>query len=398
MKVLNLNLHFYPESIGGATVVAEKLAWGLVQQGHEVTNVFLGLRPGNADFTTQSTPFGRSIGIRNIPHSPSSRFFSPPAASALKELIELVHPDRIFVHAVQHMGIHEVLSDPALREKTTVIAHDAFWMCLQGFRVLPDGSPCNRELNTANCRQCAWFPGLTDNIYSTSRRVLSECRAVVFPSVFLEQSYTALFGSTLPGNFVVQSNPDVAETIIPDALMLPPPAGSAARAAGKKVFGFVGGPGETKGWSLVRAFMERAKESHDEPGGVHVVLFDIGRSTGAPWYPGLQQPGVTIADPFHWSFAGHALSALDVMLMPSRVRESFGLAAREILSLGGGCIIRPSGALAELQGHKGVVVADHDDDDDVDSLLAALAASHDKQRTVWRSTSIDAYVAKLLSV
>ena len=29
MKVLNLNLHFYPESIGGATVVAEKLAWGV---------------------------------------------------------------------------------------------------------------------------------------------------------------------------------------------------------------------------------------------------------------------------------------------------------------------------------------------------------------------------------
>ena len=45
-------------------------------------------------------------------------------------------------------------------------------------------------------------------------------------------------------------------------------------------------------------------------------------------------------------------------------------------------------------------MADHDDDDDddVDSLLAALAASHDKQRAVWHSTSIDAYVAKLLSV
>ncbi len=396
MKVLNLNLHFYPESIGGAAVVAEKLAWGLVQQGHEVTNVFLGLNPGNADFTTQSTPFGRSIGIRNIPHSPSNRFYNPPATSILKEIVDLIQPDRIFVHAAQHMGIHEVLSDPALREKTVVIAHDGFWMCLQGFRMLPDGSPCNRESNAANCRQCAWFPGLTDNIYTASRHILAECRAVVFPSAFLMQSYTALFGPSLPGNFIVQSNPDVAETIIPDTSLLPPPAGSAARAAGKKVFGFVGGPGETKGWGLVRAFIERAKETHDSRGGVHVVLFDSGRSAGLPWYPGMQTPGVTVTDPFHWSFAGHALGALDVMLMPSQVRESFGLAAREILSLGGGCIIRPSGALAELQGHKGVVVAN--EDDGVDSLLASLSANHNQQTTAWRSTSIGAYVAKLLSL
>ena len=83
------------------------------------------------------------------------------------------------------------------------------------------------------------------------------------------------------------------------------------------------------------------------------------------------------------------------MLMPSQVRESFGLAAREILSLGGDCIIRPSGALAELQGHKGVVVADHNDD--VDSLLAALSANHDNQYKRWPNTSIDAYVTKLLS-
>lgn len=41
-------------------------------------------------------------------------------------------------------------------------------------------------------------------------------------------------------------------------------------------------------------------------------------------------------------------------------------------------------------------MADHDDD--VDGLLAALAASHDKPHAAWRSTSIDAYVAKLLSV
>lgn len=396
MKVLNLNLHFYPESIGGAAVVAEKLAWGLVQAGHEVTNVFLSREPWNANFTTQDTPFGRSIGIRNIPHATSNQFYSPSATSTLKEIIDLVRPDRVFVHAVQHMGLHELLSDSALRAKTCIIAHDAYWMCLQGFRVLPDGTPCNLTPNTENCRQCAWFPGLTDNIYTASRRVLAECRAVVFPSAYLQHSYAALFGATLPLNFVIQSNPDIAETVIADRATLPPPAGAAAKEAGQTVFGFVGGPGATKGWELVRAFMKRAKETHADPDGLHVVLYDIGRSSRSPWYPRLRQKGVTIANPFHWSFAGNALSALDVILMPSQVRESFGLAAREMLSLGGDCIIRPSGALAELQGYAGVVVAE--DDDDVDSLLGALATSRNPQRALWPSTSITDYVTKLLSL
>lgn len=395
MKILNLNLHFYPESIGGATVVAEKLAWGLTQAGHQVTNVYLSRHPSDMDFNVQDTPFGRSIGISNIPHSPANRFFNPAATSALKEIIDLVEPDRIFVHAVQHMGVHELLSDPALRAITCVIAHDFYWMCLQGFRNLPDGSHCNLIPNTTSCRQCAWFPGLTDSIYASSRQILTECRAVVFPSDYLYSEYANLLGATAD-NFIVQSNPDMAETIISDSSILPDPAGAAEKRAGKTVFAFVGGPGETKGWGLVREFMQRAEETKDDPDGIHVVLYDIGRSINATWYPGMKRPGVTIAEPFHWSFGRHALGPVDVMLMPSRVRESFGLAAREMLSLGGNSVIRPSGALTEIQNYAGVVVAE--DDDTVDSLIEKLRDSRDQRRQDWPGTLISDYVAKLMSL
>lgn len=395
MRIINLNLHFYPESIGGATVVAEKLAWGLTQAGHEVTNVYLSRHGSDIDFTVQDTPFGRSIGINNIAHSPANRFFNPPATSALKEIVELVEPDRIFVHAVQHMGVHELLSDPALRAITCIIAHDFYWLCLQGFRNLPDGSNCNLTPNATNCRQCAWFPGLTDSIYASSRSILSECRAAIFPSDYLFSQYARLMGE-VPSNFVVQSNPDMAETIIADGATLPDAAGARERRSGKTVFGFVGGPGETKGWGLVRDFIQRAEETSDDPNGIHVVLYDIGRSINASWYPGMNKPGVTIADPFHWSFGRHALGAVDVMLMPSRVRESFGLAAREMLSLGGNCVIRPSGALSEIQDYAGVVVAQ--DDDTVDSLMEKLRNSRDQRRRDWPGTLISDYVAKLMAL
>lgn len=395
MKILNINLHFYPESIGGATVVAEKLAWGLQGAGHDVTNVFLSLPPGNQDFRAIDTPFGSSIGIKNIPRTPANRFYNPAATSVLREIVDIVRPERIFVHATQNMGMHELLDDPALLDRTVVIAHDFYWACLQGFRNLPDGSPCGLRPGKDACRQCAWYPGLTERIYDSSRAILTGCRAVVFPSHYLHGEYVRLLGAPSP-NFLVQPNPDKAETIIPDPSVLPMPSGRDQKQAGKTVFGFVGGPGETKGWGLVQKVMQRARDMADLPHGPHVVLFDIGRSANAPWYPGMERPGTTIADPFHWSFAGHALGQLDVMLMPSRVRESFGLAAREMLSLGKTSVIRPSGALAEIADHDGVVVAG--DEDDVDAVLDGLEDARSGRLPEWPTTSIEDYARKLMSL
>lgn len=395
MKILNVNLYFYPESIGGATVVAEKLAWGLTRLGHDVTNVFLSLSPENRDFRVIDTPFGRSIGIKNVPHSPGNRFYNPAATSMLKEIVDIIRPERIFIHAVQHMGILDLLDDPSLRAKTCIVVHDFYWACLQGFRGLPDGSNCNLAPGRLACRQCAWYPGLTDQIYATAREILTSCRAVVFPSHYLHSEYVRLLGEE-PENFLVQANPDTAENIVPDQSVLPLAPGQRQRAEGKTVFGFVGGPGESKGWGLVREFMERADDMAERPDGPHVVLFDSGRSLDNPWYPALKRPGTTIADPFHWSFASHALGQIDVLLMPSRVRESFGLAAREVLSLDKQCIIRPSGALAEIKDYKGVILVQ--EEDNVDSLLAQVAQDRNLQLKRWHGTSNADYVNKLMSV
>ena len=62
MRFLNLNLHFYPRSDGGATIVAERLAHGLSERGHEVTNVALGRRQADGrDFEGLDTQFGTAL-------------------------------------------------------------------------------------------------------------------------------------------------------------------------------------------------------------------------------------------------------------------------------------------------------------------------------------------------
>lgn len=391
MRILNLNLYFYPDSIGGAAVVAEKLAWGLVQEGHDVTNVFLSQAGAPHDMTTHETPFGRVVAINNVHANPSNRFTNPVASSLLTDIADIVQPDAIFVHAVQSMGVADFLRDEKWLARTRVIAHDFFWSCIQGFRILPDGSRCRREIGALSCRGCAWYPGLVEETYRSAWHVLSNCRAVIFPSQFLYDGYAEIFHD-LPAHFIVQSNPDRAEMIIPETADLPPPAGHEARAAGKRVYGFVGGPGETKGWPLVQDFIARAAQGD----GSHVVLFDSGRTANLPWYGSRAPAGASIADPFHWSYAAHALGAIDVMLMPSMVQESFGLAAREILSIGGKAVIRPSGALAELDGHAEVVTAGPDDT--AASLADRLEQDTVQGRRVWTPTSTGDYVSRLLAL
>lgn len=393
MKVLNLNIYFYPDSIGGATVVAEKLAWGLVQAGHEVTNVYLSGRGSANDLTTLDTPFGRVVAINNVLAGPGNRFSNPVASSLLTEIADIVQPDVIFVHAVQHMGIQDFLRDPKWLSRTRVVAHDFFWSCLQGFRTLPDGSRCRREVGPISCRDCAWYPGLIEETYRSAWHILSNCHAVTFPSRFLRDGYAEIFHDDRP-NFHVQSNPDRAEMILPASAELPPAPGLEARQQGKTVYAFVGGPGETKGWGLVQEYIVQAREGDD----THLVLFDIGRNTNSPWYGTdlIEMKGITVADPFHWSYAGHALGQIDVMLMASRVQESFGLAAREILSVGGKSVIRRSGALAELEGYADVVVCEEDDD----AAVITQKLSYDTRtgRTPWAPTSINDYVERMLNL
>src|SRR5690606_6161881 len=172
MRILNINLHFFPDSLGGATVVAEKLAHGLTALGHDVTNLYLSRRTAAQDFTAVPTPFGRAIAIHNsLPH-PSNRFFNPAVASTMSEVTELIAPDLIVVHAPQHMGIFDYFGNEAFLARSLIVAHDHFWTCQQGFRVLPDGSACHRAPGPEACRGCAWHPGLSGAIRDAATRIL----------------------------------------------------------------------------------------------------------------------------------------------------------------------------------------------------------------------------------
>lgn len=367
MRFLNINVHFFPHSYGGATVVAERLAHGLIELGHEVINVALGQRQAADDFDCRDTPFGTVLLLNNIERSRRTWFHNAPASSLIRDLCQLVQPDRIVLHAPQHLGIAELASDAGFWSRTTVVAHDSFWVCMEGTRMLPSGRRCTRSPSPSACHDCAYYPGLIEALYATLGHCLDAARRVIFPSHFLLAQYAAALHGA-PRHAVVVGNPDLAEELVAGEEL---PPSDALRVA------YFGGPGAAKGWDVVRAQVARLRDVEDRP--IEYLLFDAGAMLGQSWYGHLRLPSHAKVQPaFHWSQSRRLLAGIDVAVVPSRVPESFGLAAREILSTGGASVVFPTGALAELEGYDRVSVADEESIDDAVRAAARGRLRRDK--------------------
>jgi glycosyltransferase involved in cell wall biosynthesis len=347
MNILNINIHFFPQSYGGATIVAEKLSYGLIELGHDVYNVCL--RPNlhsDKDFDVTSSPFGPVIGINNIHLTSANRFNNPSVSSLLYEIYELIKPDKIIVHSSQHMGILAFLELKDVIDITTIVAHDYYWACLQGFRTLPSGKECSRKINEIECKDCTFYPGLTNLLYKRFIKTLDACECVVFPSKTIKDRYEIIYSKKFQ-NGIVLHNPDISEMIAPEF------SNEELGSKDQIRIGYFGGPGYAKGWDIVRDLSFKVKELDGKE--TKFLLFDAGILLKNAWYRQEDMiDNMEITLPFHWSCAREQMIKLDAVLMPSRVQESYGLVAREALSLSKKSIIFPNGALSEITGFRGV--------------------------------------------
>lgn len=386
MKVLNLNIHFYPHSYGGATIVAEKLAHGLISLGHEVTNIFLQLgAPSGQDFNVSISPFGPVVSINNVQLSAANRFYNPAVSSLLFELCDVIQPDKIIVHAPQHMGVLALTQDQETLRKITIVAHDFYWACLQGFRMLPSGRACSRQISRSSCRDCSFFPGLTDQIYDELLYALNGCQKLVFPSQYIKLKYEQIFDGRLIQGAVIQ-NPDKAEDLAKSC-------GVSISSSDTLQIGYLGGPGNAKGWDIVQELMKSTREIGGRQ--VRYLLFDAGKIIQQPWYTAVKKlSNVEYVPAFHWTYAHQVLKHLDMVLMPSRANESFGLIAREAISAGSKAIIFPSGALADLVGYDNVFKANEKNIKHV--MVRAVSSTTSTTDNAYQNLSTTDYAKRVL--
>lgn len=360
MRILIVNVFFAPQSLGGATVVAEQTATGLRERGHEVF-VFTGTPPdglGPAELVRWDVVGMPVVGVATAIHAEHTTGYSNPAtAERFDAVLEVVQPDVIHFHSVQYLGVEMIELANQRGIPTVVTLHDAWFFCERQFMVQADGRWCGQVAIDPNvCDHCIPQPAEHRARQLRSRRLLRAASRVLTPS----NSWRDLMvGSGAPADTTFVNGNGIA---------YPRPGWQRPEWRGPLRFGFVGAKNAAKGFpQLIAAFQQIVRSDYE----LHAVDPEVNlgnNSLSLRDYPitGLVRivPGYTQAtmDDFFGS--------IDVLLFPSQWPESYGLTVREAMARGVWPIVSDLGAVAEAvtDGVNGSIVAAGS----VDSLAAAL--------------------------
>ncbi len=340
--ILLANVFFAPHSYGGATVVAEQVAQALVRMGgFRVTAVSLCARSDLAPyFVIKSQKDGIENYLINVPKNRSyGQFYDNPEVTArLAELINALEPDLVHAHCIQEIGTGIFTAAQSASVPLILSVHDFWWLCERQFMIRIDGSYCGQNpVEIDRCKGCVdhfWAAKLRFNHLKAISR---QAAIVTYPSQFAKDLSEA--SGFAPGTGVVWKN----------GVQHPGPnffarQANRRRKDGRKVFGYLGGPAQIKGWPQIsRAF---TKLLRDDFRGIVVD-----GSLDASWWQPRDLAGLSGEWSIHPRFDQKDMddfyAEIDVLLFMSQWKETFGLAIREALARGIRVIQTDSGGTVE---------------------------------------------------
>lgn len=351
-RVLIGNIFFSPRSFGGATVVAENMARELEQRhGWDVVVVttiddpsipYYGIRR----YATEGIDV---FGIR-IPTSQSffnSVWDNDAFNGVFGRVLDHAAPDVVHMHCLQDIG-GTCLSEVNLRNTPLVVTiHDCWWICERQFMINHTGRYCHQwEIDFDVCRHCVPDINETRHRSATLRAALAQADLLLYPSAFHRDLHLA-------------NGIGVGRSMVNKNGVMPPKPGFVRSRPGDGItlrFGFVGGPGPTKGAPLIiRAFQELGRTDYE------LRVVDAAAAIDASWRdPGTWDlPGkVSFVPPYTQDSIDNFFAGIDVLLAPSQWKESFGLTVREAMIRGVWVIATDAGGLAEdiIHGENGTVL------------------------------------------
>lgn len=337
MRIMIVNVHFAPESFGGATLVAEETAVRLTQAGHEVVVV---CATGNRALSHGEM---RRYEALNVPvvairhsgnHTIEGEYDDPVATARFHEVLDAVRPDVIHFHAIQMLGIGLVEAAQAQGIPTVVTLHDAWWLCERQFMVRANGKYCGQvAIDPDVCATCVDVPARSLARQQRSIQVLSGCARVLTPSTFWRDLMVA---SGVPGNITFVNANGVSR---------PQPGWRRAQRSGPVRFGFIGGLHPVKGYHQVVGALQSLPRTDYELKVVDATARIGGSSFDhSNWdLPGL----VTVVPGYDRESIDEFFGGIDVLLFPSQWKESYGLTVREAILRGVWPIVTDGGGTVE---------------------------------------------------
>jgi glycosyltransferase involved in cell wall biosynthesis len=354
LRVMVVNVHYAPQSFGGATIVAEEVARRLDARADMdvvvVTSTWAGsdLPYTVSRYEVEGVPV---LAVRLATPVPAPLdYANGRMEDVFHDLLEAVKPDVVHFHAVQ--GLSASTMEACLKAGVPYVStlHDSWWICERQFMVRPEGRYCFQEtIDWTVCATCVGDLGASMRRAARLRPLLDGASLLLTPSEFHRQLHLA---NGVAAERIAVNRNGVARPARPR-----PPRGKGTPMR----FGFVGGVGPIKGLDLIRRVFEAAASPDWE-----LVLVDNTTNLGFSsvnaddWRV---RGEVTVIPAYTQATMEDFFGRIDVLLFPSQWKESFGLTVREALVRDIWVVVTDAGGAAEdvVPGENGTIIPLGDD-------------------------------------
>lgn len=361
-RLVVVSAHFPPDFVSGGTLVPDRQARGLAARGWDVS-VFAG------SLTEDRAPLAEwdedidGLAVRWVAIKPfiwwdkRENFDNARVVDAFRTYLAEVQPDVVHLHSLQTLGGGMVRAAKEFGAATVVTMHDFWWSCARQFLVDPAWTPCSVVVDAGVCHCEVDRPWL-DARNAWLRTELAFADVVLAPS--------PIAAKVLAANGVPVDRLRVDENGLDE---VPVHVGRPPRAPGRPVrFRYAGGANRMKGSAVVVHAARRLATLR--PSGWELLL----HAEPKPLHdaaPGPYPAAVQVVPHYGPDELDDVLADTDVLVLPSLMRESHSLLAREALLRGVPVItsdsLGPEDAV--LPGVRGLVVPTGD----ANALAAALA-------------------------
>ncbi|MEG0858088.1 MAG: glycosyltransferase family 4 protein [Pseudomonas sp.] len=319
-RVLAANVFFSPRSYGGATIIAEQMTRLMAGTAQLQPFVFTSLPvtdAGTYGLVRYEVNKVAVIGM-GLPDPRSEYFENPATIPVFEALLNSVAPDLVHLHSVQGLGAQLAESCRKAGIPFVVTLHDTWWICGRQFMINKQGQYCGQtRISSDVCAKCVDDPALNDYRQQWLANMLKKADLLLAPSQFARDLYVA--------------NGFDASRIRVNNNGILPPAANYRKQPGKTLrFGYVGGNVSIKGVTLMaRAFASLNRSDYElkvVDSQLHLGLRSFTRDS-------IKIPGtVTYIPGYAQANMDEFYSAIDVLLFPTQLKETFGLSVREALA------------------------------------------------------------------
>lgn len=348
MKILQVSAHYPPDFVSGGALVPLRCAQAARERGHD-SYVFTGdlntLAPLAERDSIEEGINVHWVGVSSfLAWYDDKNYNNRAVAQRFERYISQLRPDIVHFHSIQTLGGELLRIAKETGAAVVVTMHDFWWSCARQFFVTRELEPCTIVT------QCGECPCAKDKVWLAKRNkwLMSQ---LAYADIILAPCHTA---ATV---FIANGAPE--EKVFVNENGVEAMSVKRQRTEGEPVrFMYAGGEDEMKGYSVLRRACERVAP----PEGTTLDLYNASAEGFPAWVSGHEAYSREAVNDI---FASH-----DVLILPSIVRESHSILAREALSAGLTVIVTdaPGPQEAVRDGFNGRIVGAGD----VTSLVEAI--------------------------